>query len=142
MTYAIEHNGIAYGPDGKIKDTEGTALRAEDVAAYNKALEEQEIAWLKTAPEKVFLYVRMPKDTFKGPGNVPQLSFKGPEITTFLGTCVSATCWVGPRRDIGFGWHSYRRAVSAKIFGTLYHGWYMESSGEYCRLKRAKKQSA
>lgn len=32
------------------------------------------------------------------------------------------------------------QAVTCRIFGVLYHGWYMESSGDYCRLKKAKKQ--
>lgn len=132
--YAITHNGKSYGPDGVITDTSGTMLDANDVDGYNKALEEKELEWLKTAPDKVFLYVKHP-DT-----NDPMYGDRRYKVTTWLGTVVCQHAFVGPRRYIGFGHNTYRRAMTAIIYGVKYHGWYFESSGCYCRLKKAKRQ--
>jgi hypothetical protein len=64
------------------------------------------------------------------------------EVKTWLGTSVATHVYIGPRRNVGFGWHTYRRAVSCRIGGVLYHGWFFESSGDYCRLRKAKRQPA
>lgn len=139
--YAITHNGKAYSPDGLITDVNGVPLEAKDAEAYNKALEEQELAWLKTHPEKLTLYMKHPTKTFNGPGMCgpidPDYWWK---VTTWMGTVVCECAHVGPHRRVGFGRYSYRRAVTAVICGCVYHGWYMESSGDYVRLKKAKRQ--
>ena len=141
MSYAIVHEGKAFGPDGLITDTEGKPLLAEHAEDYNRQVAEQELAWLKTAPDKVFLYVHLPKYVTAsmscGPAMATELDRLA--ITTFLGTVLGVP-WIGPRRHIGYGCHTYRRPVSVKLFGVQYHGWYMESSGDYCRLRKAKKQ--
>jgi hypothetical protein len=133
VSYAFVHEGKAYGPSGSIKDVEGTPLEAKDADGYNKALEAQEIEWLKTGPERLFLYISReePKDGFTGMWTV----------TTWLGTKLAYAA-MGSKVQVGFGMHTYRRAMSATIFGVLYHGWFYESSGDYCRLKRAKRQPA
>lgn len=144
--YAFVHNGKAYGPSGIITDIEGTPLSAEDAPAFNAELERQEIAHLKSAPDSLFLYVEKPsKDRSERCGNSHWLD---PEynwtITTWPGTVVASgsNVYVGPKREFScFGpFPSIRRPVTARIFGTLYHGWYFESSGDYCRLKKAKRQ--
>lgn len=131
MDYAFVHEGKAYGPSGIIKDVEGTPLEAQDAGEYNKTLEAQEIAWLKSGPEKVMLYVRHPEQ-------------EAWSITTWLGTVVSDGAVFGQRQVTGFqGYYrggSYRRSVTCRIFDVKYHGWFYESSGDYCRLKRAKVQ--
>ena len=57
MSYAINHNGKAYGPSGEIKDVEGTPLKPEGIDAYNKALEAKELDWFRTGPDKCVLYL-------------------------------------------------------------------------------------
>jgi hypothetical protein len=121
MNYAFDFTGHGvFTPDGKAE--------ISDVDAHNKQLESVEIEWLKTHPNNLFLYVKQSK---------PDADWS---ISTWLGTIVSTGATFGPRRNIGFGYHTYRRAVSARIFGVLYHGWYFESSGNYCRLRKAKNQ--
>lgn len=146
--YAIEHNGLAIGPSGPITDVDGVKLEASDVNAYNKALEAQELQRIKTGPERLMLYVKHPdpnKMVFDREGNWT--------VTTWLGTHVGIA-WVTQRYRMGFGHRSYRRAITARIEVLMdgeagesgltkwvdYHGWYYESSGDYCRLKRAKVQ--
>jgi hypothetical protein len=104
-----------------------TPIPADQVDEHNKHVEQSEIDWLKTGPERMTLYVR--QETKEQPF----------EVITWLGTHL-AYASVGQRAYIGFDRWTYRRSVTARIFGTLYHGWYMESSGEYCRLKKAKRQ--
>ena len=112
--YAFEFKGHGvFTPDGR-------ADGITDAVKHNRELEAKELEWLRTGPEKVFLYVRMPD-----------------AITTFLGTPVATHVVVGLRVRMGFG-GAYRRSVSCKIFGVRYVGWYMESSGSYCRLRRTK----
>lgn len=124
--YAFEHEGRQYTPDGRI-----TVPSTDD---HNKQVEAAEIERIKTHPERLFLYV-------KHPANVPADCYhKDVAITTWLGTKVSETCVLGRRRQVGFGMHTYRRAVDCRIFGVRYVGWYMESSGNYCRLRKAKQQ--
>lgn len=135
MSYAITHNGVTYGPGGQVTDVEGTPLNPENADAYSKEVEKQELAWLQSHPDKVTLYVKHPVDVSKGfdPNNWWK-------VTTWLGTVVCEHAFVGPRKRMGFGDGSYRRAMTAIICGVKYHGWYFESSGQYCRLKKAKKQ--
>lgn len=102
----------------------------QDVTAHNLATEAAEIEWLKTHPDKVFLYV----GTIQSP-----FGREAWTIHTWMGTILDPDAWIGPRRNVGFGYHTYRRAVRCHIFGVQYCGWYMESSGDYCRLKRSKK---
>ena len=174
--FAFEGHG-QFDPDGRVE--------VKDAEAHNKELERKEIEWLKSGPERVFLYVHMPAVTWhiktEGyySGHIEQNTFTskadaekaivervadgrlrkvdsrgwliqykafwrqehaGTRITTFLGTSVAEHVGIGQRVQVGFGFNSYRRSISCRIFGTLYHGWYMESSGDYCRLKKAKNQ--
>lgn len=128
--YAFNHQDKGFLPDG------GT-IPASETADHNKQVEQAEIARLKTAPDRVFLYVKRPSE--QGPDYTPDRQTK---ITTFLGTVVSDKDSVSfsVRRYIGFDRWTYRRAITCRLFGVLYHGWYMESSGDYCRLKKAKHQ--
>lgn len=144
--YAIKHNGLAIGPDGPITDVDGVILEAKDADDYNKALAAQELTWIKSGPDRLILYVKRPdpaKTIFEREGNW--------QVTTWLGTHVGIA-WVTQRYRMGFG-GSYRRAITARIEVLMdgeageremtkwvdYHGWYFESSGDYCRLKRAKR---
>ena len=123
MNYAFDFQGKVFTPDGRID------IDAAKVAEHNKKLEATELAWLKTGPDKVSLYVQ---DCYS------VLESTKPTITTFLGTII-CTAVLGPKRYIGFGRNTYRRSVSCVMFGHQYHGWYMESSGDYCRLTRSKR---
>lgn len=140
--YAITHNGLAIGPDGPITDVDGVKLEARDVGEYNRALEKQELERIKTGPDRLMLYVKPPtRETMH------DLNWS---VTTWLGTHVGIA-YVTRRYRMGFGFNSYRRAITAKVQvwkggivgGELewvdYHGWYFESSGDYCRLKRSKR---
>jgi hypothetical protein len=66
--------------------------------------------------------------------------FAQAKVGTWLGG-FQTPAWIGQSHHIGFG-GSTRRPITCRIFGVLYHGWYYESSGSYCRLKRAKRQVA
>ena len=135
--YAITHNGKAYGPNGLITDTEGTPLLAEHTADYNRQLEEQEMAHIKTGPDNLFLYARITEI-----GSPSYFSSSRGTISTWPGTALDPNANFGPKRNFPcFGpFPSVRRAVTCRIYGVLYHGWYFESSGDYCRLKRSKRQ--
>lgn len=122
MEYAFEHDGKAYTPSGVVE-----AL--QDVSAYNAGLEAKELENIKTGPDKLFLYV----------GHKPLAGRETYCVQTWLGTWLG-WCWLGPQSRMGFGFHSYRQPITVRIFGTLYHGWYFTSSGEYCRLRKAKIQ--
>lgn len=140
MNYGFEHNGNVYGPDGLLP-----GLKADETEDYNKAAEAKEIEWLKTGPDKVSLYVKYHPVKMSGTVNPHSLMRETITsarwtITTWLGTEVCPDAVMGLRVNVGFGFNTYRRAVRCRIFGVLYHGWYMESSGEYCRLKKAKRQ--
>jgi hypothetical protein len=117
--YAFKFNEHGtFTPEGRTK-----IANAEE---HNRKLEAAEIANLKTHPEHVTLYIS------SGPHALA--------IITWLGTVVSDSCMIGPRRQIGFGYHTYRRSVDCRIFGARYVGWWCESSGEYVRLRKATKQ--
>jgi len=124
-----------------------------DTEFANRWREEREIEWLRTAPDRVFLYVAKvdtTEETYQdalAKGWTPETTKRENwashrwEIRTWLGTRVSdGRALIGSRRSIGFGYHSYRRAVDCRIFGVRYVGWYMESSGDYCRLRKSKVQ--
>lgn len=126
MNYAFEHQGKAYTPDGEIIKA---LIRSTE---HNLEVERKELEGLRTAPDKVFLYATIASDIS------PIRYFILASVHTWLGTSLDAGAKLGPRRHIGFGRHTYRRHVTCRIFGTLYHGWFMESSGSYCRLRKAK----
>lgn len=128
--YAIAYKGRAIGPSGEIKDINGVPLGAENVAEYNKALEDHEIEHIKTGPDRLFLYVTKKPMTKDG-------SYQW-RVTTWLGTDLGQG-FCGERKYMGYN-RAYRRAITVRLFGVLYHGWYMESSGNYCRLRKAKRQ--
>ena len=68
---------------------------------------------------------------------------KGVDITTWLGTPVATHVYVGPAKPTGGitrRW-SQKRAVDCRINGVRYVGWFYQTSGDYCRLKKAKIQS-
>lgn len=114
--YAFEHDGKAFTLDGSIN--------VPNIETHNQALELKQIEALKQGIDTVVLYMK--HDPWK--------------LTTWPGTVVAEYASVGSRINTYFGGnHSYRRHVTARIFGTLYHGWYMESSGDYVRLKKAKR---
>ena len=106
----------------------------------NKAHEAKELDWLRTGPDECFLYIQQPDkectqhiaSANERKGNM----YFG--VGTWPGTRVG-NAWVGNRAYIGFH-GAYRRPVTVRIFGTLYHGWWFESSGDYVRLKKAKRQ--
>lgn len=118
MTYFEPHDA---GPDSEPIEAGKRIAR----------LDEEMLRWLKTGPEKVVLYVKHPT------------ADKGWRVTTWLGTVVG-TAYCTVRYRIGFG-GGYRRAICTKLQmedGSWwpYHGWYYESSGDYCRLRRGKRK--
>ena len=121
MAYAFEHEGSAFVPNGKVN--------ISNVDEHNREQERIEIEWLRTHPDRVFLYVK-PAD--------PQR--ENHSIQTWLGTDVATEVKLGQKARNGFGFHSYRRSVTCLIFGVRYVGWFMQSSGDYCRLRKAKRQ--
>lgn len=139
--YTFDLQGRAYSPDGSRAESADTGTEAR-----NKQTEQDEIAWLKTGPDKVFLYVKMP-DSYEEEPYAKRMAMcafamggiHSPNITTWLGTSVATDVWVGRSQRIGFG-GATRRAVTCLIYGIRYNGWYFESSGSYCRLRKAKER--
>lgn len=91
----------------------------------------------KNVPDKLVAYIshrKMPPrdSTGEGVDAYCVITWEG----RFLGWA-----WLGPQRHYCTPGCHYRRAVTVRIGGTLYHGWYFLSSGDYCRLKKAKRQS-
>jgi hypothetical protein len=125
MEYAFNFkNHGTFTPSGKDDSI-------QDADAHNRELERAEIEMLKQHPDKLFLYVKHGTDGYPH------------SITTWLGTVVNdfgrQTPVFGNKVHVGFG-YSYRRSVDCVIFGVRYVGWYFESSGSYCRLRKAKNQ--
>ena len=89
----------------------------------NERTERRQIAEMHRSPaDRVVLYVG--RDPWR--------------VTTWLGTTVSSAVGVGHACTFpAWGRPSIRRSIRCTIFGTRYVGWYYESSGDYCRLKRA-----
>lgn len=135
MNYGFAHDGTVYGPSGKLP------ISPAEVDSYNRDLESQELAHILSGQAShLFLYVHYVPTTWTKEMWPSVISPARWELRTWLGTPVVANCLVGLRKPGGFG--SYRRHVRARIGGTLYHGWYCESSGDYCRLRKAKSQKA
>ena len=145
MSYGIAYKGKVYGPSGVIVDTNNTPLDPKDLDAYNKQLEASELEWLKTGPEKCTLYIQEPdmECTQHTAGATERKGNMYYGVGTWLGTRVG-NAWIGYRSISGFQGHyrggTYRRPVTVRIFGVLYHGWWFESSGDCVRLKKAKRQ--
>lgn len=118
----IYFEGGVFDPDGKLD------IAPSETETHNQQLERVQIEELKTGPDRLFLYVKA-------------TDYNTASITTWPGTLVGVAD-MGPKRKFPcFGpFPSVRRSISVRIFGTLYHGWYYESSGDYCRLKKAKRQ--
>lgn len=125
MPYVITLNGKVYGPDGIIP------IPDSQVEAQNRETERMEIEWLHTHPDRCTLYIQ------EESGEHGETVYR---LTNCLGTALDIRPHVGRRSYVGFG-GAYRRSVSCRIFGVLYHGWYMESSGDYCHLRKARRQS-
>jgi len=134
--HAITHYGKAIGTDGLITDVEGTPLKADDADAYNKAVEAQQIEWLKTAPDKVTLYVK--HEGWQGVKPNKLWSHSG-YITTWPGT-ILCHAWIGSEVSGGLYGNAKKASVDCLIFGVRYVGWYYCSSGDYCILRKAKRQ--
>lgn len=129
MDYGFTHAGRTFTPNAT------TGIDPAESEARNKAIEAQELDWLRSHPERgLFLYVSHPK-------NLDGFATRVCNIHTWLGTVVSSDAELGPRSYVGFGFNTWRRSVRCRIFGVRYVGWYYESSGDYCRLRKAKKQN-
>lgn len=129
MNYAFTLQDKTFIPGGRLD------IATDSVQDHNRETEAKEMEWLKTGPDKVFLYVRDTDDPKSWTA-----SGRYPAITTWLGTVVSDYCILGDKsRFRAFGpFPSVRQSVNCRIFGIKYHGWYFTSSGDYCRLKRSK----
>lgn len=90
-----------------------------------------EIEWLRTAPANVFLYVTT---------RTSDLHLW--HVTTWLGTDIATEVLIGGKCHTGgiAGRNSFKRSVDCRIFGVRYVGWFYESAGDYCRLRKAKRQ--
>ena len=133
--YGFSFQGRVYIPDGLLP-----GLLEDHVQDHNKEVEGKEIAWLKTAPDRVFLYIHeLPVELIRK--SAARIWIRC-EVTTWLGMVLDGNAMMGPPIKVPAYYHpSTRRSVTARIFGVLYHGTYYESSGNYCRLKKAKRQS-
>lgn len=138
--YAFQHEDKVYTPDGR--------QEIANVEEHNRGTEQAELAWLHTGPDRVFLYVKMPewartqRAGLIGCTPVEPTDKGWPSITTWLGTPVATHVWLGPSAPVGgiAGSYARRRAVRCRIFGVRYVGWYYETAGSYCRLRKAKRQ--
>ena len=59
-----------------------------------------------------------------------------PQGPSFMATAGKATI-VGAVGGIA-GPYARKRSVECQIYGVRYVGWYYETAGDYCRLRRAK----
>ncbi len=122
--YVFTFQGKAFTPGGQTD----AMLSADSTTQRNKETERKEIEWLRTGPDNVFLYVRMGDS---------------PAITTWLGTVLSTQgLLIGPSVLVGgiAGPHARKRSIDTHLFGVRYVGWYYESAGDYCRLRKSKRQ--
>jgi hypothetical protein len=141
--YLFSHEDKAYTPDGLAP----LEVSTDSVDARNKETERIEIDWLKTGPDHVFLYVHfavLSRDA-TGRATVWARSGNGENpsyIMTWLGTRVSESCYFGRSSVVGgiAGYGSRKRSVDCRIYGVRYVGWFYESAGAYCRLRKAKVQ--
>jgi bacteriorhodopsin len=134
--YGFTHEGKVFTPNGM------TGINPEENDARNAEAQSAEIAWLKTGPDKVFLYVWLPKEYHTRTYNDRYNSCPLAIVQTWLGTAVTEAFRIGRSVPVGgiAGRYAHKRSVDCRIFGTRYVGWYYESSGNYCRLKKAKVQ--
>lgn len=106
-----------------------TERPAKTVAERNEETAQNELRRIETEhPDRIFCYMKHPKM----PGD--------PYSVTLWTGHYLGLAWVGKSSRSGFG-GAYRRPVTTRIFGVLYHGWYFESSGDYVRLRKAKNQN-
>lgn len=136
--FLITLHGKVYSPDGAVE-----GIKVEDVPEFNRNIEEIYIESLKLHPASVFAYVKLPDD-YQPVSRTRDYTFavgqNRAKITSGAGTSIATDVYIGRVSRTGFGWDTYRRPVTCRIFGARYHGWYMESSGDYCRLKKSKIQ--
>lgn len=134
--YGFNFEGAVFTPDGR------TDTAPSETDRQNKEIEAAEIEDIKKGPDRLFLYVGH-KPMEGDPAKVYGVGQEYWTVQTWLGTFLGWAC-MGPKCQFPcFGrFPSVRRAVTVRIFGTLYHGWYFDSSGDYCRLKKAKRQDA
>lgn len=154
-----------------------THTSPSDVDARNRETERKEIAWLQSAPDRVFLYVGLSKWYYGLPyaqrfvtsglgsrvksccrlahsmhaikcpvcqlsqSEIASASERDATIGTWLGTPIATHVRIGRSVKFpGFGCGSVRRSVDCRIYGVRYVGWYFESAGDYCRLRKSKRQ--
>lgn len=120
----------------------------------NRITEARQIEWLKTAPDRVFLYVSQVDTTEQTYQSALAKGWTSEttdrknwqshrwEIKTWMGTSVATHVYIGRKVNVGgiAGRHAFKRSVDCRIFGVRYVGWYYESAGDYCRLRKAKRQ--
>lgn len=137
--YAFESAGHgAFTPDGKLPD-------GVNVTEHNKQVEARELEWLKTGPEKVFLYVKAAgsnrvRFNRRGRSGERNQSHGPYTVHTWLGTVLDPQARIGSEVFSNLDFWTHKRAITCTIFGVRYFGWFYESSGDYCRLKKAKHQ--
>jgi hypothetical protein len=149
--YGFNHEGYTFTSNG---DTPIVSTQA-DTDAHNRKTEQAEIAWLKTGPDKVLLYVKQTdttEETYQdalSKGWTPETTERKNwashrwDIQTWMGTRVSeGRAYVGRSVNVGgiAGYHARKRSVDCRIFSVRYVGWYYETAGDYCRLRKAKRQ--
>lgn len=136
--YAFEHQNKAFTPDG--------LAEISDVQKHNEQVQAEELEWLKTGPDKVFLYVKSAgthRASFSRSGRSGERnqSFGPYQVHTWLGTVLDANAQIGREVYSNFDYWTHKRSVRCQIFGIQYYGWFYESSGDYCRLRKAKRQT-
>jgi len=89
--------------------------------AMSRQLETPEIESIKAGAEKLFLYVGK-KPLTGDPAKYFGVGHDFYCVQTWLGTFLG-WAWVGRRVYTGFGYRTYRRAVTVRMFGVLYNGW-------------------
>jgi hypothetical protein len=147
--YKFEHRGKAYDADGPAVPSSQL-----DVTEHNRETERAEIAWLQTAPDAVLLYIGQgilqtccrTADTLNWLTcpichTAREDMARGWRVQTWLGTVIGTHVTMGPRRTMFRAVHTYRRPMTCRLYGVQYHGWYYESSGDYCRLRKSKRQT-
>jgi hypothetical protein len=129
--YAISHEGKAYTPNGRDDSI-------KDVDAHNRELEQAEIAWLATKPERVTLYVG--KTLGDGMGCDRHGPTSRRALTTFLGTKVG-TCALSSSWRVNSYVGSRMYQIYARINGVDYTGRGF-GEGMSVNLRKCAKQKA
>lgn len=124
MDYGFNHEGRVYFPN-----TGGTQETPEQTAARNAEMSKAEVEAFKgDPPERLFCYVKEYSETWAG--------------------SAIATTWVGDyfgRLACGRPWKDNLGGTRVPVTlygvnGKTYHGTYYKSSGDYARMRLAKKQ--